>query len=70
MHQVDCCGSLEARGIRHTDLDRFTSIENACNLRASECDCLPGSTLADDGSTGLEFVVACTSAGICVTTAS
>ncbi len=70
MHRVDCCGSVVAKGIRRTELDRFTGIEDACNLSAPECDCIPTSTLADDGTTGTEFVVNCTTVGICVTSAS
>lgn len=49
---VDCCGTREVVGFRITDLTQFRHLAEQCALFLGECDCLPGPTTADDGSTG------------------
>ncbi len=66
-HQLDCCGSLRAIGINHSDRDAFDTAETACEATYPECDCAAQPTEADDGSTGTgDATVDCVS-GTCTT---
>lgn len=47
---VDCCGRQEAIGVSITQLGAFHAFEKACNPFAPVCDCDPGPTLTEDGS--------------------
>lgn len=69
MHQIDCCGSAAARGINHLELGRFMTVEDACSADEPICDCIPEPTIADDGTSGADFRVSCTTAHICVSSA-
>jgi hypothetical protein len=68
VHQVDCCGSLVALGMNHSERDAFDTFEAACRMTYPDCDCLSQPTRADDGTTGMgDATVACVS-GTCTTT--
>jgi hypothetical protein len=69
LHQVDCCGSLVAIGIRASERDRFQADEARCVAMYPGCDCAGRPTLAEDGHTGTydRLVVRC-DGGRCMTT--
>jgi hypothetical protein len=52
LHQVDCCGRLRAIGIQEEERAAFDAAEALCRAEYPDCDCAPGPTQADDGTTG------------------
>lgn len=60
-HVVDCCGTQSVVGFRATDLPSFRHLAEECASFLGDCDCVPGITTADDGSTGNpeDVIVAC-----------
>jgi hypothetical protein len=67
-HQVDCCGSATAHGIRADQLDAFAAAESACQALFPGCGCPPQPTVAEDGDSEAQgtIMVACESS-VCVT---
>jgi hypothetical protein len=57
LHQVDCCGSLIAIGINHSDALLFDQAELAWRNACPVCKCPPKPTMAEDGNTGLSSAV-------------
>ncbi|MBX3269016.1 MAG: hypothetical protein KF729_02075 [Sandaracinaceae bacterium] len=51
-HQVDCCGSLAARGIRADEVPAFEVAEASCRAMYPACDCAARPTVADDETAG------------------
>jgi hypothetical protein len=49
-HQINCCGTLRALGIRASAKAAFDSAEATCRSSYPLCDCASHSTLADDGT--------------------
>lgn len=39
-HQTDCCGSILAMGINHSEQTRFASAEATCSAQYPMCDCM------------------------------
>ena len=53
LHQIDCCGTMMAIGINHSESARFDATELEWETACPKCKCLPGPTLAEDGNTGV-----------------
>jgi hypothetical protein len=49
-HQIDCCGSFEATGIRSSEMTRFQGDEQLCESQSPACACASRPTVADDGT--------------------
>jgi len=49
LHQLDCCGSQQAVGIRASGMTAFARAEADCVMRFPGCGCPAGPTRADDG---------------------
>lgn len=50
LHQVDCCGTNVALGIRFDGVSSFDTRETACRALFPVCDCVSQPTAADDGT--------------------
>lgn len=57
LHQIDCCGTMAAIGINHSDSAAFDAAEAAWEASCPRCKCPPGPTVAEDGKTGLNIDV-------------
>ena len=71
-HQIDCCGTQRAYGIRSDQGGAFSSFEAACRAAYPACGCPEPPTQADDGTTstaGQPARAACV-AGVCTATFS
>ena len=44
LHQIDCCGTLFATGINHSERDRFDTAEATCRASYPACGCAAGAT--------------------------
>ena len=51
-HQINCCGTEVAWGIRRDALATFSAAERACRSQMYHCGCATFPTEADDGNTG------------------
>lgn len=69
LHQVDCCGTLEALGIRLDEAGAFAAAEAVCVSQYGACGCASQPTTDDTGATGTTFFAAC-EAGTCVSHAA
>ncbi len=67
-HQVDCCGSATAHGIRADQLAAFTTAESACQALFPGCGCPAQPTVAEDGDTEAQgtIMVTCENS-VCLT---
>jgi hypothetical protein len=67
-HQVDCCGTLIAIGINHSERDAFDAAEAAWEATCPACGCAAQPTKTEDGRTGTmaNITVTCDS-GMCIT---
>jgi len=67
-HQVDCCGSLVAEGINHSERDTFNTAETAWDATCPQCGCMAQATVADDGkSCAMNAVTVSCDTGTCTT---
>ncbi|HEX7604142.1 MAG TPA: hypothetical protein VF316_21135 [Polyangiaceae bacterium] len=53
LHQIDCCGSMIAIGINHSEATLCDQSELAWENACPKCQCAAKPTMAEDGSTGL-----------------
>lgn len=68
LHQIDCCGSMTAHGIRAGDESAFSAAESACAIQFPGCGCPPQPTVAEDGdSEGAGTIMVTCEAGRCTT---
>ena len=71
-HQINCCGTQAAWGIRASEKPAFDAAEAICVDQYPKCGCATFPTTADDGSTSTDpnaFVATC-EAGVCTTSVS
>lgn len=68
-HQVDCCGSMIAIGLNHSEFDAFDKTELSWETSCPKCKCVAKATVAEDGKSGLnaDVKVSCDN-GTCRTT--
>jgi hypothetical protein len=67
-HQVDCCGSLVAVGINHSQRDVFDAAEMTWDQTCPACGCAAQPTLAEDGkSCAMAMVTVSCDTGMCTT---
>lgn len=50
LHQIDCCGTYVALGIRVTEQTAFAAAEKDCEAMYPGCGCASRPTVADDGT--------------------
>jgi hypothetical protein len=50
VHEISCCGTLHASGIRADEQTRFATAAAACGDSPAVCDCIAAPTVADDNS--------------------
>ncbi len=73
IHQVDCCGTLTAVGLNHSERDPFDTAEAACLATYPACGCAGSPTTTDSGEIATDtssIQVGCISrgpAGVCMT---
>jgi len=64
LHQVDCCGTHTAIGVRSSEHARFQDDETRCEAMYPGCECAAQPTRAEDGrvaTSGAQIVVRCDS---------
>ena len=70
MHQIECCGSINALGYNTGEQAAFAAAEQACDHMYPGCGCAPRPTTAEDGQNigagNRRIVVDCV-AGACKT---
>ena len=49
LHQIDCCGTLQAIGINISSRTAFDHVEQACRAEFPACGCAPQGIQTDDG---------------------
>jgi hypothetical protein len=49
LHQIDCCGTMAAHGIRADQVAAFNTAELACEAMFPGCGCASQPTQAEDG---------------------
>ncbi len=62
LHQIDCCGTYVALGIRGTEQSAFAAAEKDCESMYPGCGCAQRPTVAEDGTTdngGAQLVARC-----------
>lgn len=68
LHQIDCCGSIIAIGLNHSEFTPFDQTEQAWEAACPRCKCPAQPTVAEDGKSGLnaDIKVKCDN-GVCRT---
>jgi hypothetical protein len=69
MNIADCCGRLQYIGLRTTQQNIYTGLEQQCQMTWPACTCVTRATILDDGSTiknGMSAGVTCRQ-GVCTT---
>lgn len=72
IHQVNCCGTLDATGIASTASASFAAAEATCDAMYPGCGCAEEPTMTDDGGTvpagsGASGIVVECVMGVCTT---
>lgn len=55
IHQINCCGSQRALGLRVSEKARFDAAEKICRGQYPGCGCAAAPTIAEDGKSSADF---------------
>ncbi len=55
LHQINCCGTLDALGIASAEKAAFDEAEATCESQYPACGCAQGPTTTDEGSTATDL---------------